>query len=335
MRPAPAAWLPMAWLGLLCALLLPLAAHAAPVEELQMLAEHPVEGMRGGNLSGLALCGQDLYTESDRDDDQLYRLDISQKVWRAEAQTFKAPPPPPSGLTWGMDVRTWLMSFVRGGDFDFEAISCDAAQNRYLVSEAHAAVLKVTPAGQAEWLPITPRLVREARAAGLLAHFNGIFEGLAVNPAGDQLWLAAERSDRGLLMARRTAQGWDCDGACVLLSEAPHEAPPAAAGKLLPGGDFSDLAYYHGKLFTLERYLYKICRRDAKTAAVEKCWSYARDALVPERRYDKPYGVAEALVIHAEGAWVGNDNNDWARGDGDRRPIVWRYAAPAAGWDAP
>ena len=33
--------------------------------------------MRGGNLSGLALCGNALWTVSDRDDDQIYRLDIS------------------------------------------------------------------------------------------------------------------------------------------------------------------------------------------------------------------------------------------------------------------
>ena len=43
--------------------------------ELKLLAEHPVDGMRGGNLSGLAVCGKDLWTVSDRDDDRIYRLD--------------------------------------------------------------------------------------------------------------------------------------------------------------------------------------------------------------------------------------------------------------------
>jgi uncharacterized protein YjiK len=36
-------------------------------------------------------------------------------------------------------------------------------------------------------------MVREARASGMLLHFNAMFEGLAINPAGDQMWLAAER----------------------------------------------------------------------------------------------------------------------------------------------
>ena len=42
---------------------------AAPVVELKLVSEHPVDGMRGGNLSGLAQCGNELWTVSDRDDD--------------------------------------------------------------------------------------------------------------------------------------------------------------------------------------------------------------------------------------------------------------------------
>jgi uncharacterized protein YjiK len=42
-------------------------------------------------------------------------------------------------------------------------------------------------------------MVRQARASGMLLHFNALFEGLAINPAGDRLWLAAERERRGLL----------------------------------------------------------------------------------------------------------------------------------------
>lgn len=324
-----------AWLLMTLCLASTLAV-AAPVEELRMLSEHPVEGMRAGNLSGLAVCGGELYTESDRDDDRIYRLDTRQRVWQAEAQMFAAPPPPPSGLSWGMSVRTTVAGLIRGGTFDFEGISCDAAGNRYLVSEARAQVLKVTPEGEAQWLSISPAMVREARIAGLLAHFNAIFEGLAVNPAGDRLWLAAEHSRRGLLMVRRQGDAWNCDGACVLLSEdGPEQRPAAALPTTMPlSKDFSDLAWFGGKLYTLERNAYKVCRRDARTVAVERCWSFADTALTPARRYAKPYGVAEALAVDANGVWIGNDNNEWARGDGERRPIVWRFAAPAGGWEA-
>ncbi|MEX3775195.1 esterase-like activity of phytase family protein [Pseudomonas sp. MYb118] len=322
--------------ALACALLLTtVSAFAEPVPELRLLSEHPVDGMRGGNLSGLALCGKEMWTVSDRDDDQIYRLETGGTVWQAQTVHLDVPPVPDSGLPWGLRSRTWAASFVRGGDLDFEGITCDSAGNRYIVSEAHAAVLQVPPEGPASWLKISPLLVREARASGMLLHFNALFEGLAINPAGDQLWLAAERERRGLLKVKRQQTLWDCDGGCVLLSEAGVEMQPAQFPKAKAvSRDFSDLALFNGKLFTLERNAFEICRRDAVTAKVERCWSFADEALQPNRLYSQSYGLAEALIIDAEGAWVGIDNNDGARADGEVRPIVWRFAAPEGGWSA-
>ena len=308
-------------------------ALAQPAEPLRLLSEHAVEGMRGGNLSGLAQCGDDLLTISDRDDDRLYRLDTRDSTWRAEAIHIDVPPVPDSGLPWGLTSRTWAASVVRGGELDYEGISCDQAGNRFVVSEAHAAVLQVSPTGSAQWLKISPSLVREARASGMLLHFNALFEGLAVNPEGNQLWLAAEREGRGLLRIKRQQSVWDCDGGCVLLSEGgTHMQPAQFPGARAVSRDFADLAWFAGKLFTLERSAYEICRRDAESAKVERCWSFAAEALQASRRYPQPYGLAEALVIDAEGAWVGIDNNNGARADGEVRPVVWRFAAPLAGW---
>ncbi|BCX65854.1 MULTISPECIES: esterase-like activity of phytase family protein [Pseudomonas] len=322
--------------ALACALLLTsITVSAEPIPQLRMLSEHAVDGMRGGNLSGLAQCGKELWTVSDRDDDQIYRLETGDGTWRAQAVGIDVPPVPDSGLPWGIRVRVWAASFIRGGDLDFEGITCDNAGNRYVVSEAHAAVLQIPPAGPASWLKISPLLVREARASGLLLHFNAVFEGLAINPAGDQLWLAAEREGRGLLMIKRKQTVWDCDGGCVLLSEAGMEMQPAQfPGARARPRDFADLALFNGKLFTLERNVYQICRRDAVTAKVERCWSFADEALQENRRYPQPFGLAEALVVDAEGAWIGVDNNNGARADGEVRPIVWRFAAPDGGWGA-
>ncbi|WP_448653223.1 esterase-like activity of phytase family protein [Pseudomonas fluorescens] len=308
---------------------------AAPVAELKLVSEHPVDGMRGGNLSGLALCGKDLWTVSDRDDDQIYRLDISAPTWQAETVKIEVPPVPESGLPWGLRSRTKAASFIRGGDLDFEGITCDAAGNRYIVSEAHAAVLQVPVEGAAEWLKIAPSMVREARASGMLLHFNALFEGLAVNPAGNQIWLAAERERRGLISIKRGQSVWDCDGPCVLLSEAGQEVQPAQfTNAKAVSKDFADLALFNGKLFTLERNAFQICRRDAVTAKVELCWSFADETLAPNRRYAQPYGLAEALVVDADGAWLGIDNNFGPRADGEKRPVVYRFAAPAGGWSA-
>ncbi|MBT2337909.1 MULTISPECIES: esterase-like activity of phytase family protein [Pseudomonas] len=312
------------------------AVVAGPAPELKLLSEHVVDGMRGGNLSGLAMCGGDMWTVSDRDDDRIYRLKPSaEKAWPAEVVDIDVPPVPDNGLPWGLRSRTWAASFVRGGELDFEGISCDSAGNRYVVSEAHAAVLQVPVAGAASWLKIAPPMIRQARASGMLLHFNALFEGLAVNPAGDQLWLAAERERRGLLLIKRQQTVWDCDGNCVLLSEAGQEMqPPQFAKAKAVSRDFADLSLFNGKLFTLERNAFQICRRDPQTAKVERCWSFAAEALQDNRRYAQAYGLAEALVVDTEGAWIGLDNNDGPRADGEERPIIWRFAAPEGGWSA-
>ncbi|WP_136332743.1 DNA topoisomerase IV subunit B [Pseudomonas aeruginosa] len=304
---------------------------------LSFISEHAVEGMRGGNLSGLAWCGGALWTVSDRDDDRLYRLqpsaEGSDQPWQAEAESFIAPTPPDSGLPWGMSTRVWLSGLVRGGNLDFEGIACDAAGNRYLVSEAHAAVLQLPVSGTPNWLRLPPGLLPQARASGMLMNFNALFEGIAVDPEGKRLWLAAERERRGLLVAHRDNSAWRCEGSCVLLAEGGKIEPPPELGsaRKLPK-DFSDLAFYRGKLFTLERLAHQICRRDLAQAKVERCWSFASAVLAPERRYELPYGVAEALSLDDKGAWLGIDNGDHARADGDVRPFVLRFAAPAGGW---
>ena len=85
----------------------------------------------------------------------------------------------------------------------------------------------------------------------------------------------------------------------------------------------------------LERLEHRICRRDPTTGAEEKCWSFVAAALAEGRAYPEPYGVAEALWLDHEGAWLGLDNNDLARADGERRPLLWQFKAPAGGWSAP
>jgi hypothetical protein len=56
-----------------------MSVSAEPLQELRVLRT-PVDGMRGGNLSGLAMCGSELWAVSDRDDDQIYRLDTADQV---------------------------------------------------------------------------------------------------------------------------------------------------------------------------------------------------------------------------------------------------------------
>ncbi|MEX6501474.1 esterase-like activity of phytase family protein [Pseudomonas sp. 25A3E] len=312
---------------------MPVLAASPALEELQLLEERPVEGIPAGNLSGLAWCDGALWAVSDREDDRLYRLNSQDGLWQAEAESFIAPPAPPIPLPWGVRMRSWLTALVRGGGLDFEGLSCDAQGNRYLVSEARAAVLQLAPFGQPQWLALPPGMVRQARASGMLLHFNALLEGIAIDPAGERLWLAGERQRRGLLVLHKQASRWHCSGGCVLLSEGGSEPLPAPAegGKPMPR-DFSGLAFHREKLFTLERQAHRICRRQLSDGELERCWSFAAEALTEARHYDKPYGMAEALWIDEEGAWIGLDNGRNARGDGELRPIVWRFAAPKGGW---
>ena len=321
-----------ALLGLFCLGAAPVMADTWP--ELALQSEHPVEGMRGGNLSGLALCSGELWAVSDRDDDQIYRLDTRESLWQAEALPVDVPPAPVSGLPWGVRMMGKAISPLRGGELDFEGISCDEAGNRFVVSESHAAVLQIPQAGAPSWLKIDPALVRQARASGMLLHFNALFEGIAVNPQGNQIWLAAERERRGLLTIRKKQSVWDCENGCVLMSEGGLEQPPTQLNAKAQAKDFADLALFEDKLFTLERMAYRICRRTPNTGEIERCWSFANDALTDARRYNTGYGNTEALSLDAKGAWVGVDNGSHRRADGEKRPIVWRFAAPQGGWSA-
>ena len=196
-----------AWLAALILIAAPVVA--APFEVLKLQSEHPVDDMVGGNLSGLAMCNGQLWAVSDRDDDVLYSLDVSQDTWKAQPYHIDAPSPQ-SYLPLKLRFMAGLSALIRGGSLDFEGVSCDAAGNRYLVSEAYGAVLKVPVSGKPFWLDLPKELVEQARAQGMLQRFNAIFEGVAVSPAGDRLWLAAEREKRGLLVVQRNKEQWSC-----------------------------------------------------------------------------------------------------------------------------
>lgn len=319
------------------ALLSVLPAQAGePPAELALQTILPVEGMPAGNLSGLARCTDGRWWAlSDREDTRLYRLESGAGHWQAQAEEFLAPAPPPSELPWGLRTGNQLLAPLRGGALDFEGLACDAAGNRYLVSESQLAVLQLPAAGQSQWLQLAPQLLRQARARGLLLRFNALLEGVAVQPDGDRLWLAAEREGRGLLTLQRGGERWRCpEAGCVLLAESGRaRRPQAAADSPVQPLDFTALSWHAGKLYSLERLQHRICRRHPDSGLAERCWSFAAAASTPELRYDTPYGVAEALWLDDSAAWIGLDNGDEANAAGERRPLILQFAAPAGGWN--
>lgn len=325
-----------ALVGGLLAALLAWPLQAAPVVELELLAEHPLDGMPAGNLSGLSLCGDALQAVSDRDDGQIYHLEAdADGQLQVRGEPLLAPAPPTSALPWGVRMRNSASALLRGGRYDFEGIACDAQGNRYLVSESQAAVLMVPRMGTPSWLRLPSSLIRQARASGMLLNFNALFEGIAVDPAGERLWLAAERERRGLLVLHQRRGSWRCLGGCVLLAEGGVEEAPEALAAPASARDFSALALHGERLFVVERLAHRICRIHPATGARERCWSFAEQALQPQRRYATRFGMVEGLVLDAQGAWLAVDNGGKVRADGEARPLVWRFAAPPRGWLQP
>ena len=307
------------------------SATAAPAAELVLAKEFAVDGMVGGNLSGIARCDGVWWGVSDREDERLYRLVDDGDEWRAVAEEFSAPPAPDSALPSLLTLAAKARTILGAGQLDLEGISCDDSGNRYLVSESLAEVLVLAVDGTVRWLDLPRDMVAAAREAGLLQRVNALYEGIAVDPAGTRLWLAAERQGRGILLVDLDEQK-SCSSGCILVAENRQIMPPPALGTSPLAADFSALALHAGKLFSLERLAHQLCRRDPDSGAVERCWSYADTALAAPRRYDSPYGLAEALWLDDSGVWIGVDNNDQVRADGEQRPTVWHFIAPPGGW---
>lgn len=315
------------WLAL-CGLLLARMTLAAPAaQELEWVAALPVAEMRGGNLSGVTRCPDGrFWAVSDREDARLYQLIPHEKSWRAEAHALHLPAPPQDELPFWLRWLNALLGMVRGDALDFEGISCDAAGNRYVLSEANVAVAKVLPSGEAAWLPLPREAIRQARERGLLRSLNALAEGVAVDPSGQRVWLAAERDGRGLLAHTHTADGWHCaETGCVLLAEAQQ--------------DFSDVAFFDGYLYSLERQARQVCQCEPDSGNVRRCWSLAAGLGRPELRYDTEHELAEALFLDADGLWIGIDNGSsplTARGrpnaSGEARPMIFYFKAPPEGW---
>lgn len=305
----------------------------AAIPELHLLQEYIVDGVEEGNLSGLSYCQQQFFTVSDRVDDKIYQLhfDPESSVVSAVAVALSIQNEVQRALP--VTAREMAIGYWRRGLYDFEGISCDAQGNAYLISESMHALLQVTPDRRGYWQPLPETLFEQAKRFGLLQQFNAGFEGVAVNEDASQIWLAAEREVRGLFQLKQTEQGWRCAEPCLLLHENQFVPAVLFANDFRISQDFSDLTWYQGKLYSLERAQHQICRRSSDTGEAEQCWSFVETALQPERRYPgQKYGMAEGLWLDQRGAWVVLDNNQQARIDGERRPIIWHFALPEGAW---
>jgi len=146
-----------------------------------------------------------------------------------------------------------------------------------------------------------------------LGEANAGFEGIAVDCAGQHLYLAKERDPRRLYkFDLKTLK---------LIKEADLPLSDRQGQKVLNwrtgiglvdlSPDFADLHFYEGFLYVLERNTYEVAKVEAtdlkivsRVSFLESGWSL----------YDssEPYGLAESLNIEGKRIIIGYDNGDSA-----------------------
>ena len=75
-----------------------------------------------------------------------------------------------------------------------------------------------------------------------------------------------------------------------------------------------------------------ICRHSASSGVQQRCWSFRQTLERADLRYAKASRFAEALWLDEQEALIGIDNNNRPNAAGERRPLLWRMAAPPGGW---
>jgi hypothetical protein len=164
----------------------------------------------------------------------------------------------------------------------------------------------------------------------MLGDANAGFEGLAVDCAGDQMWIAKERDPRGIVpvdLKTMKVAGFfeipasDRGGQRVLEWRNGN-------GVVEIGADIGDLQFVDGYLYALERNHYEVARLDAKTLKVLDRVSFFKSTY---EIYDtgEPFGLAEALLVEPEAIWIGMDNNGMPLGT--RAVAQFRVSGPMPG----
>ncbi|WP_426415832.1 hypothetical protein [Aestuariirhabdus sp. LZHN29] len=292
------------------ALLLSLLATASEARPLQLLHSLTIESREANlQLSGLAFCDGELLTISDRHNNQLYRLQLETERGLAHAmdwRSIQAPPSSDQGV-WG-----WAISLFSGRRLDWEGLACQG-ETLYLLSEQLSDVL-LSSRNETRWLKF-PQL----SVGGMLRHTNAGLEGIALHEEG--VLLAAERDARGLLLLVPDGDRWT-----LQRQQTPLPPLPPIADR---NPDFSGLWYESPWLYTLERNLFRICRRDSGFQQ-QRCWSYADTELSPARSYRSEFGVAEGIAADETRIYLITDNNNKAllAAPHDRRPQLWIFAKP-------
>lgn len=199
----------------------------------------------------------------------------------------------------------------RANRFDLEGIAIDRSRNIYVCEESQRVVFKYTAqAKKVEALTFDFSPVAKYFSADL----NASFEGIAIAP--NRLYLANERSTPRIIVIDLPSQ--------KVIDSFYIDSENFAFG----GPHYSDLAFYEGHLFVLDRNHRCVFQVDPETKRVLAEYSFARMELTENLAYksDYPTGAMEGLAVDKEYFWLLTDNNGKPRfkSPQDTRPTLFR-----------
>lgn len=276
------------------------------IPELRIVKVLPVESQFPVEPSGMVMHAGILYVVCDKTDDRIFRLEITDDYARMWTHLRFQPP---------------------ARSMDYEGVTIDSRGNFYLISEYHHRILRVTPAGIAEWFG--PNFRTFAEPEGMLRRFNAGLEGITLLEDGSFL-LAAEREERGLIR-------WN--------PEHGEDSPPMAI-KAMPRTrftsalafwripDFSGLATDSNRVFALFRNAHLVVELEREGdlfVESERAWSFAHVENDPRFAYlEERFGQAEGIAVNGNRVYLIVDNNQGARlaDSSDTRPQLFILEFP-------
>lgn len=251
----------------------------------------------------LALPGGELLTINDRNSD-LFRIEpAAGKSARVLATEFFPPEL----------VREAAISERRR--YDCEGIARDEQGRLYICEEMERTIYRWDgKSGEIERLEIDWTPVASYFQGGINASFEGVAAG------GGRLYVANERSNPVIIVV-------DLETLAVV-----DHFTVRASGFALGGPHYSDLSWFDGHLYVLDRNHRAVLRVNPKTREVVAEFSFGTMELEHEVAYrtDYPTGTMEGLAVTAEHLWLVTDNNGRGRVrfPKDPRPTLFRCQRP-------
>jgi uncharacterized protein YjiK len=202
-----------------------------------------------------------------------------------------------------------------GSAFDFEGLAEDGQGRLYLCEEQDRAIYRFHRDSRTierftvDWTPVQKYFGQDRNAS---------LEGIALG--GGHIYVANERSQPRLIVldleTRKVAADFLANG----------------SGFAIGGTHYSDLSWFDGHLYALDRNHRSILEIDPASHTVLAEYSFAQIETASDHLYRTQYptGTMEGLAVEADYFWLVTDNNGLGRQSQpeDIRPTLFRCKRP-------